>query len=63
MPQAAEVAGITEHDTQQVEQSDTARDAGGKSNDQKEVRFSKCCERNLWYRLLNMLTLLERQMT
>ena len=42
VPQAAEVAGKTEHDTQQVEQSDKARDTAGKSNDQKEVWLKKC---------------------
>ena len=40
VPQPAEVAGKTEHDTQQVEQSDTARDTAGQSNDQLEV--SEC---------------------
>ena len=38
VPQAADVAGITEHSTQEVEQSDSAKDSAAQSNDQEEVR-------------------------
>ena len=36
--QAAKFAGRNADNTQQVEQSDTARDAAGESNGQQEVR-------------------------